>query len=321
MADAVVKEKSINPNRIYGDYLIMLIIPCVLAVWYYGIRSLYVIAASVVSAVLTEAAANLVIEKRFYIKDISSFFTGAAIAMMMPAGISYYIPVFAAFFGVATAKIPFGSALKTPFVPAAAGFAFASVCFKEQVFSYTVNTSQKLLGANSLGSLLAKGVSVRINSANIFDIIGGNVSGPMGTGCVLVMLGCCAFLLIRRPKALFSTAGFVVAAALGVLVLPRLHSSYITNLVLELSSGSLLFGAVFLLTDYATLPPKNLNKFIYGVICGLICVGMRYLGAYEETVCFAILLTNGFRPIFDSALNNIPKLRLKRPFKKEAETR
>ena len=321
MTNAVVKEKSINPNRIYGDYLIMLIVPCFLAVWYYGIRCLYVIAASIFAAVMTEAVANLVIEKRFYIKDISSFFTGAAIALMMPAGIAYHIPMLAALFGVATAKVPFGSSLRTPFVPAAAGFASASVCFKEQVFSYTVNTSDKLLGANSLGSLLSKGISVRLNAANIFDIIGGNVSGPMGTGCALVMLGSCIFLLIRRHKALFATAGFLVAVALGVLVFPRLYSSYITNLVLELSSGSLLFGAVFLLTDYATLPPKNLNKFIYGIICGIVCMGMRYLGSYEETVCFAILLTNGFRPIFDSALNNIPKLRLKRPFKKEAETR
>lgn len=321
MANVTVKEKSTDPNRIYGDYLLMLIAPCMLAVWYYGIRSFYVIAASVFSAVLTEAVANLVIEKRFYIKDISSIFTGAAIALMMPAGIAYHIPMLAALFGIATAKIPFGSALKTPFVPAAAGFASASVCFKEQVFSYTVNTGDKFLGANSLGSLLAKGISVRINSANIFDIIGGNVAGPMGTGCVLVMLGCCVFLLIRRPKALLATAGFLAAAALGVLVFPRLHSSYITNLVLELSSGSLLFGAVFLITDYSTLPPKNLNKFIYGIICGIICMSMRYLGSYEETVCFAILLTNGFRPIFDTALNNIPKLRLKRPFKKEAEIR
>lgn len=321
MANADVREKSIKPNSIFGDYLIMLIAPCLLAVWYYGIRSIFVVALSVVAAVMTEAVANLLTEKRFYIKDLSSIFTGAAIALMMPAGIAYHIPVLASFFGVATAKVPFGSSLRTPFVPAAAGFASASVCFKEQVFTYTLNTSDKLLGANSLGSLLSRGISVRIGASNIFDIIGGNVAGPMGTGCVLVMLGSCIFLLIRRRKALLATAGFLAAAALGVLVFPRLYSSYFTNLVLEFSSGSLLFGAVFLLTDYSTLPPKNLNKFIYGAICGLTCMGMRYLGSYEETVCFAILLTNGFRPLFDSALNNIPKLRLKRPFKKEAETR
>lgn len=321
MANVTAKNNSITPNRIYGDYLIMLIAPCVLAVWYYGFRSLAVIAVSIAAAVITEAVANLILEKRFYLKDIGGIFTGAAIALMMPAGIPLHIPAMAALFGIATAKVPFGTALKTPFVPAAAGFASASVCFKEQVFSYTVNTTDKLFGAESLGSLLMKGVSVRINSSNIFDIIGGNVSGPMGTGCALVMLGSAVFLLIRRPKALLATAGFLAAVAFSVVAFPRLYSSYATNLVLELSSGSLLFGAVFLLTDYATLPPKNLNKFIYGAICGIICMVMRFLGSYQETVCFAILLTNGFRPLFDSALGNIPKLRIKRPFKKEADQR
>ena len=105
MANVTAKNNSITPNRIYGDYLIMLIAPCVLAVWYYGFRSLAVIAVSIAAAVITEAVANLILEKRFYLKDIGGIFTGAAIALMQSTYIGTYLPyllIVALFTGFAT---------------------------------------------------------------------------------------------------------------------------------------------------------------------------------------------------------------------------
>ena len=33
---------------------------------------------------------------------------------------------------------------------------------------------------------------------------------------------------------------------------------------------------------------------------------MRYVGVYEETVCFAVLLTNGISPVLGSAMAKNP---------------
>lgn len=303
MAENAVKQNKVKNSRIFGDYLIMLVAPLVIAVWYYGVRAVYVAAAAVAGAMITDIAANLIIRKQYRLKDLSSVYIGAAIAAMMPAGIPLYIPALAAAFAVLAVKIPFGGGLRAPFSPVAAGFAFACVCFKEQIFDYSYNSVDKLLGSASLGSLLAKGNSVRLNSVNLFDIVSGNVAGPMATGCGIVLIACCAFF-VRRRKALLATAGFIVTCAVFAAVFPRINASAITSVVLELSSGSLIFAGVFLLTDLATLPKSSAVRVIYGAVCGVICMTMRRLGAYEEPVCFAVLLANGLRPVMESALGN-----------------
>lgn len=303
MAENAVKQNKVKNSRIFGDYLIMLVAPLVIAVWYYGARAVYAAAAAVAGAMITDIAANLIIRKQYRLKDLSSVYIGAAIAAMMPAGIPLYIPALAAAFAVLAVKIPFGGGLRAPFSPVAAGFAFACVCFKEQIFDYSYNSVDKLLGSASLGSLLAKGNSVRLNSVNLFDIVSGNVAGPMATGCGIVLIACCAFF-VRRRKALLATAGFIVTCAVFAAVFPRINASAITSVVLELSSGSLIFAGVFLLTDLATLPKSSAVRVIYGAVCGVICMTMRRLGAYEEPVCFAVLLANGLRPVMESALGN-----------------
>ena len=46
---------------------------------------------------------------------------------------------------------------------------------------------------------------------------------------------------------------------------------------------------------------------------------LSYMGAYEETVCFAVLLTNALRPIFDSAIEKMPSIAKKSPRKEVTE--
>ena len=301
MAKEVAKQNTVTVSRLYGDYLIMLAAPCIMAVIYYGARAFYVLLAGVLSAVAGDFTVSALLKKKFLIRDLSNIFIGAAISLMMPAGVPLYVPCLAALFAVVAVKIPFGGSLRAPFVPVAAGFAFASVCFGDLVFSYTVNVKDKFLGAESLGSMLMRGSSVHLNAANTFDILSGNVAGPMGTSCGLLMLACCAYLFVRRRKALLATAGFVSACAVFAMLFPRINASPLTSLVLELSAGSLMFAAVFLVTDHATLPKGGAARVVYGAICGIICMVMRAVGAYEETVCFAVLLANGLRPVAESA--------------------
>ncbi len=294
-----VKNRPVKSSRIFGDYLIMLAAPFILAVIYYGIKAVYVTAVSVLSAVICDAAASAVVNKRFRFKELTAVFTGGAIAMMMPADIPLYIPAIASAFAVLVVKIPFGGGLRVPFVPAAAGFAFACVCFKEQIFTYGAGADGKFLGSSSVASLLAEGSSVHLDASNTIDILCGNAAGPMGTGCILVMLGCCAYLFVRRRKALLSTLGFVAVCALFAFLFPRVNASGLTSVILELSSGSLMFAGVFFLTDFATLPKKDGFKIIFGALCGLICMLMRLSGAYEEPVCFAVLLADAFGQLLD----------------------
>ncbi len=287
-------KKSLN---IFGDYLLMLIFPCVLSIWYYGAAAVRTLAVCIVTGFVCDFFGSIIIYKKYYAADLSSLCSSIMIALMMPADISFYIPMIACAFSVFVIKIPFGGGMKVPFVPAAAGFAFMAACFKEEIFAYT--PGRPFMTGVSLGSALMHGGSMRMNGANILDIITGNICGPMGTGCIIVFVACIVFLLFRRREALLATAGFIGACILFALLLPRSNGSRISSVIMELSSGSLMFAAVFLLTDYSTLPASKRDKLVYGVFCGIICMSMRKLGVFEEPVCFAVLLANAFSPLLD----------------------
>lgn len=307
LSDKEIKQSTVKASRLYGDYLVMLLAPLILAVYHYGARVLAVVATGVISAMLADLLLCALLKKVFRLKDLSNIFIGAAIAMMMPAGIPLYVPAAASVFAVSAVKAPFGGSLRAPFVPAAAGFAFASVCFKDLIFDYSYNSADKLLGERSLGALLAQGNAVHLDAINTFDILSGNVAGPMGTGCALLMLACCAVLILRRKGALFTVAGFVAVCAAYAAIFPRVNAPAFASIFFELSAGSLLFAAVFFLTDYATLPQGIAAKLAGGAVCGLFCMLMRTVGTYEETVCFAVLLANGFAPVINSGIKRISK--------------
>ena len=66
-------------------------------------------------------------------------------------------------------------------------------------------------------------------------------------------------------------------------------------------SGGLLFGAVFMATDYTTAPVTKPGRLIFGAGCGLITFLIRRFGGYPEGVMFSILIMNSLVPF----LNNV----------------
>ena len=62
-----------------------------------------------------------------------------------------------------------------------------------------------------------------------------------------------------------------------------------------------MFGAVFMVTDYATTPVTKPGRLIFGFGCGLITFLIRQFGGYPEGVMFSILIMNSIAPF----LNNL----------------
>ncbi len=293
-------------RNVFADYVLMLVAPCVMAWYYHGQAAIKTLLAAIVAAVVSDFFASIIFYKKYTVSDLTALYTGAAIALMLPAGVAAHVPVTASLFAVLAVKIPLGGGKKAPFVPAAAGFAFASICFPQEVFTFpSVETSGLAVNGISLAALLDSGSSPNLNTLNMFDVILGNVSGPMGTGCALVLLGCSTYVIFRRQRAIFATLGFVAACAVLALIFPRVQTGAAASVFFELCSGSLLFAAVFFMTDPATAPDKTLLALGYGVLGGVLCMLMRYFGAYEEGVCFAVLLANAAWPVVLTAFNKV----------------
>lgn len=105
--------------------------------------------------------------------------------------------------------------------------------------------------------------------------------------------------MIRKTISWRPTAAFLGTAALAAFCFPRITTGRFQSVLYELTSGLLLFGAIFLINDPATSPKSQMTRTIYAAIAGVVVMIFRYLGAYEEGLVFAILLMNAFSLFID----------------------
>ena len=76
-------------QRFFGGMLIMLAAPAVMACYFYGLRAFFLLAVSILSAVLCEALGGLIMRsKKNALFDLNAVFTGTVIALMLPASAS-----------------------------------------------------------------------------------------------------------------------------------------------------------------------------------------------------------------------------------------
>lgn len=292
----------------YIQYMIMLLAPMVVAWYYYGADAIRLIGTGIISAVFFEAIALFFMRKSMTeLMDMHAAFTGAAIAMMLPANANTILILAGTAFAIFAVKIPFGSATKSPFVPAAAAMAFLTVCFPNEIYNFPISeiTGTASHSAASIASMLAAGGTYHLDMLRVTSILSGNVAGPIGTCCAAALVGVCAFFMVFKPKKLANIAGFIFACALIAFLFPRGSFDRWTSLITELCAGSLLFSAVFFITDPAVSPKHPTLRFLYGAFAGTICMLLRHFGAYEDPTCFAILLSTAFWPIVMSFLRKI----------------
>lgn len=317
-------EKQIK--RYYLNLLFMLLAPALMAWYYYGAQALLLLAVCTAgSAIFDLVGVKFTLPRAKPPYDFSAFFTGAVIALMLPASFPLSLAAIGCAFAIIVAKIPFGSTHNAPFVPAAAGFAFLCVCWPADVFNYPAIADKFALfrfstapgvAGSSLAAMLQAGDSMRLSPINIFHILTGSIPGPMGSGAIFVLLAAAFYFLFTRASALFNTLGFLFACGAVAWIFPRGANSSLSSLVLEVCSGSLVFAALFLLTaDTAESPQKPLPRLMYGVFTGLLCMLLRLFGVFEEGVCFAVLLANAVWPFAGIRLDKLRKSVLKPPAK------
>ena len=124
------------------------------------------------------------------------------------------------------------------------------------------------------------------------DLFLGRVGGCIGETCKIAILLGLAYLLIRRVISPIIPLCYVGTVALFSLAVGA-------DVLFQLLSGGLLFGAVFMATDYVTSPVGKWGKVVYAVGCGLITVLIRLYASLPEGVSYAIVLMNILCPLIE----------------------
>lgn len=273
-----------STQSIMRDVLIALL-PCVVAsLAIFGWRSLMLIIISALTAVACEAIANRVMKRPSSISDLSAVVTGVLYALILPAGAPVFLAVLGPAFAIIIVKQLFGGIGANILNPALAARAFMTLSFPEQI-----NT---LPDAISSSTPLMDYKTINVVGVSYADLFWGNSTGMMGeTAKVAILIGL-VYLLVRRVISWQIPVFVMGSAALLSFILGR-------DPLFDLLAGGLLFGAVYMATDYVTSPTLPVPRAIYATGVGAITIVIREFGSYTEGVMFAILLMNIATPLID----------------------
>ena len=278
-----------STRNIMLDVIIALLPTTIAGVIIFGLRSLAVIAACLIGAVLSEFLYNLAVKKSQTIDDLSAVVTGLLLALNLPANIPIWQAVVGSVFAIILVKCIFGG-LGCNFVnPAITARVFMLVAFGSMTKAAFPDTTTS---ATPLAELAEDKLSV-----SLLDLFLGKNGGAIGEVCALALLIGGIYLVARKVITLHIPLAFIAT----VFVLSFLLDGFsLQNALAWTLSGGVFIGAFFMATDYVTSPSTPLGKIIFGVFAGLITVVIRFYGGYPEGVSFGILLANIINPYIEN---------------------
>lgn len=278
-----------STRRIMLDVIIALTPAMIGAIYFFGLNAAMLIAISIASAVLFEAATQKFFKKDILIGDLSAVVTGLLLAFNLPANAPWWIAVFGAAFAIIVVKEFFGGIGSNFMNPALA--ARVALVSSWPVIMGTYIGPDGVTGATPM--VLIKSGSVDLPS--IGNMFIGNIGGSLGETSALLLLIGAAYLFIRKVidwKIPFIYIGTTIAMLFILGVKPEL-------LIYHLFGGGLILGAFFMATDYSSSPITPNGKILFGIGAGILTALMRVKGGMPEGVSYAILLMNVASPVIE----------------------
>ena len=274
--------------------VIAALMPCVVAgIWLFGYRAAIVVAVSVAACVLTELVCQKIAKKPIRINDLSAVVTGIILALNLPSTAPWWMILIGAIIAIGLVKQLFGGIGDNFLNPALTARAVLLASWPARMTA-TNTASAYPLPFDTVTSATVLTPETTLNTTMV-DMLVGRIPGTIGEVCKVAILLGLVYLLIRRtitwhiPVVMVGT--FMLSAwAFG---LDPIHA---------VLSGGILFGAVFMATDYGTSPMSTGGQVSYAAGAGLIVALIRAFGSYPEGVTYAILFMNVVTPLIDRAV-------------------
>ncbi len=282
-----------NTTSIMRDVVIALIPALIASVIFFGPRTLLVTCVSIATCVIAEYICRKIMKRNNTIGDLSAVVTGLILALNLPSTIPIYIVIIGGVVAIVVVKQMFGGLGQNFANPAIAARVVLLVSFARFMTDWAApfawqGGAEALSTATPLG-MIAEGTGTL---PSYLDMFLGARGGSLGETCILALLIGFVYLLIRRVinpviPVVYIGVVFLLSAALG------------QDPVMQILSGGLFLGAIFMATDYTTSPFTNKGKLIYAIGCGCLTVLIRTFASLPEGVSYSILLMNIITPLID----------------------
>ena len=287
--------EGLSTQKVMLMVIISMLPECIAGVIFFGAAALVRILVSVISCVAFEALFQKITKDKIRVSNLSAVVSGILLALVIPSTTPIWMVVLGALVAMVVAKGLFGGIGSNVFNPALTGRAFMFISFPAAMGACWFNPEIDAVSGATILSQIKNG-AVTATPDLYMQYFLGNRAGCIGETSILLILISFLFLFSthiidwRAPVAMVATTALCTLVSGG-------------DVLLALLTGGLLFGATFMVTDYATAPLTGYGRLVFGFGCGLITFLIRKLGGYPEGVMFSILIMNCFTPF----LNNLTR--------------
>ena len=278
-----------STNRIMLDVIIALLPATAASVIIFGLKSLIVIAACVITALVGEALFNIVTKRKQTIGDLSAVVTGLLLALNLSTNVPAWQCVVGTLFAIVCVKCLFGGLGCNFANPAITGRVFMLVAFSAVAGGANPTIVDITTTATPLEQL-GKG-----ETRELMDLFLGLHGGAIGETCILALIIGFVYLLVRKVITWHTPVVFIAT----VFVLYLAFTGDVMMAVSQILAGGLFIGAIFMATDYVTTPITTRGRVVLALGCGVITFIIRYFCAYPEGVSFSILIMNILPPFIE----------------------
>lgn len=261
-----------------------------------GLHALFIILASIVSAVGSEWIFCLLAKRKLSVMDGSAMVTGMMLALSLSPSVPIWIPIIGSAFAIIVVKCLFGGLGKNFVNPALAARCFLLISFGNAMTQFPM-AADGVTSATPV-ALLSQGYTV-----NVTQMFLGTTNGVIGSSVLGLLVGGLVLwgLDIIHGEICFSVlGGFTLIMALfgGQGFDPMF-------LLAHLCGGGVVMGAFFMATDYTTSPVSRLGQLCYGLLIGCSGALFRIFGHSADSFSYSIIIANLFTPLIDMYI--IPK--------------
>ena len=289
-------RSEMSTARIMAWVMIALAPAGLAGVWFLGPRAILVIAVCVASCVAAEAAWQKAAKQKITVSDLSAAVTGLLLAYNTPPSIPLWMGACGSVFAMVIVKHFFGGIGQNIVNPALAGRAMMLICWPVAMTTWTVHG---VSGATPLsilkgGAASAEAALTGTSLPALADAFLGNIGGCIGETSALALLVGGGILLFKGIISWRIPVTYIVTVAAASAIFGRAGGP-----LLEIATGGLMLGAIFMATDYVTSPITPKGQFVFAFGCGALTSLIRTFGGYPEGVSYSILIMNLTVPIID----------------------
>ncbi len=290
-------------RRLLADVLVALAPVGAAAVWFFRWEAVRQVAVACLTAVLVEAGCARLRRRPSTLGDGSACITGLILAFSLPPALPSHATAIGAAVAIALGKMVFGGLGQNVFNPAMVGRAFLAASFPALMGSWSEPyTLHAVTGATPLASARSGG-----EVPGAWPLLVGATGGCVGETSAAAIVAGGAWLLWRRAADWRPTAGMLLAvAAIAAAESLWKGPGPALGVAGHLTSGAVLLGAFFIVTDPVTCPLTSTGRWTFGAGVGSLTMVIRLFGGYPEGVMYAVLVFNGLTPLLERATKPIP---------------